>query len=407
MKKIYVLSIASLLGYGSLNAQTALPAGKPFKGEMPKKKIERIDNSGRAVQTFYTDYEAADRFAQNVAFGYENYFQFITDANTAYGSTVNSLLYPVTCFYNLNDSYGLIVGDGEPKDLVMTAGTSLTIDSVFMVIGHFNSTSSTCSLQVKVLSLDGSNRPTGAPLFTKTVTATEFNPGATAWNFVTTYGVEMNYTLPVGVSKYGIQVDYIGAIADSFGFIYGAVGDYNACGSTGLEAYDAGGNLVPATPVVSTYDDNSLVANATYFGTYGLLPTTGGADFYIDCDGSGGATTGDGVSLYQNWAIWTRVTADVSISSVDENSVIANLEQNVPNPFNVNSTINYSLAQASEVTFTVTDLSGKVVLSQNQGKLAGGRHSITIDANSLESGVYYYTVTAGNAKQTRKMVVTK
>ena len=109
----------------------------------------------------------------------------------------------------------------------------------------------------------------------------------------------------------------------------------------------------------------------------------------------------------QNWSIWLKVTADVNIGINDNTQLITHLSQNMPNPFSANSTINYSIAGSVPVTFTVTDLAGKVVMSENYGKQTTGGHSINLNSNQFASGVYYYTLTAGASTSTRKMVVAK
>jgi hypothetical protein len=67
------------------------------------------------------------------------------------------------------------------------------------------------------------------------------------------------------------------------------------------------------------------------------------------------------------------------------------LEQNIPNPFNHSTTINYSLPpQYSSAKIIVTDKSGKVLKEVN---LSGsGRGSLNIDASSISSGAYQYSL---------------
>ncbi len=36
-----------------------------------------------------------------------------------------------------------------------------------------------------------------------------------------------------------------------------------------------------------------------------------------------------------------------------------------------------------------------------------GENNVTFDGSSLSSGVYYYTVTAGNQQATKKMIIQK
>jgi hypothetical protein len=206
--------------------------------------------------------------------------------------------------------------------------------------------------------------------------------------------------VPAG-TKFGIEVRYYGALADSFGMLNGFVDEGVACPSA---------PSLPNFAMQSLYAPNSYAAWIEYEPLgYALLPTSSGGDVYYDCDGNGSFTAGtDSYSFIQNWALWIKATANVSLASVHEtNSLISKLDQNYPNPFSSNSVVNYSLASASDVTFTITDLTGKVVMSQNYGHQTAGQHRIDINGNNLESGVYYYTVNAGSTKETRKMTVVK
>ncbi len=83
------------------------------------------------------------------------------------------------------------------------------------------------------------------------------------------------------------------------------------------------------------------------------------------------------------------------------------LSQNVPNPFNTNTMINYVLEENTNVSLAVTDLTGKVVHVVNRGSQSAGVHNIKLDAKDFAPGVYYYTLTTGDQRSTKKMVVAK
>jgi hypothetical protein len=91
----------------------------------------------------------------------------------------------------------------------------------------------------------------------------------------------------------------------------------------------------------------------------------------------------------------------------DEKEIISNdnVSQNFPNPFNNTSYINVTLDESAELVLEVTNLMGQVVSQVNYGTLANGTHKLTIDATTLETGVYFYTVKAGNSSVTKRMIV--
>ena len=81
--------------------------------------------------------------------------------------------------------------------------------------------------------------------------------------------------------------------------------------------------------------------------------------------------------------------------------------QNVPNPFESASIINYTLEEASDVSVEFVDAAGKVVKQVNQGAQAAGSYTIELNANDFAEGVYFYTFTVGEKQITKRMVVTK
>ena len=83
------------------------------------------------------------------------------------------------------------------------------------------------------------------------------------------------------------------------------------------------------------------------------------------------------------------------------------LEQNAPNPFSQNTTIQFYLpSSASEAMIVVSDLSGKTIQQFNH--LSSGNGTITIAAGALTSGTYQYSlILNGKVIDTKQMVLTK
>jgi hypothetical protein len=50
-------------------------------------------------------------------------------------------------------------------------------------------------------------------------------------------------------------------------------------------------------------------------------------------------------------------------------------------------------------------VAGAKVMEISEGVKAAGTHTIQLNASDLTSGVYYYTITAGNSQITKKMIV--
>ncbi len=88
------------------------------------------------------------------------------------------------------------------------------------------------------------------------------------------------------------------------------------------------------------------------------------------------------------------------------------LADNYPNPFNPQTTIEYSLQKADHVAVNVYSLNGRLVQTLVNGYQSAGTHSVVFNGvdnagNVLSSGVYFYTLTSGNQTITKKMVLAK
>jgi hypothetical protein len=107
--------------------------------------------------------------------------------------------------------------------------------------------------------------------------------------------------------------------------------------------------------------------------------------------------------------IYERNTSEVTGVSQISNEVPGeySLSQNYPNPFNPETKIVYSIPKASGVTVKLYDASGRevqILVNQNQG---AGTYEISFNASALASGMYYYSMEAGEFTETKKMVLIK
>ena len=112
-----------------------------------------------------------------------------------------------------------------------------------------------------------------------------------------------------------------------------------------------------------------------------------------------GQTCATGDYLWDDW--------DCVVASVDETPLEYTLSQNYPNPFNPSTTINFTLAETASVELTVFDLMGRKVATLAQGLTEAGDHSIEFNAENLSSGIYIYTLNAGDVQMSRRMVLVK
>ena len=83
------------------------------------------------------------------------------------------------------------------------------------------------------------------------------------------------------------------------------------------------------------------------------------------------------------------------------------LEQNYPNPFNPSTLIKYSVAKDGFVNVSIFNLLGEKVATLVNGNVKAGSYNINFNASSLASGVYFYSIEAGNFKAVKKMMLMK
>jgi len=86
------------------------------------------------------------------------------------------------------------------------------------------------------------------------------------------------------------------------------------------------------------------------------------------------------------------------------------LGQNFPNPFNPETTIIYSLTQATEVNIQISNTLGQTVRTLIDSRQDVGSHRVTWDGKNdagqqLPSGVYYYRIQTERFSQTRSMLL--
>jgi outer membrane protein assembly factor BamB len=101
------------------------------------------------------------------------------------------------------------------------------------------------------------------------------------------------------------------------------------------------------------------------------------------------------------------VEEDRTIGSGSELPRRITFAQNHPNPFNPSTTLSFILPASMHVTLIVYDITGQKVTELVDGILPAGTHSSTWNARGYASGVYFCTLRAGQAVETRKMLLVR
>jgi hypothetical protein len=83
------------------------------------------------------------------------------------------------------------------------------------------------------------------------------------------------------------------------------------------------------------------------------------------------------------------------------------LGQNMPNPFDGQTIIPYSLGASTMVNLEVFDMVGNRVMSLANGTQAAGSYTIRFDSSKLAGGMYMYVLSTDQGRITKRMVVAK
>ena len=78
-----------------------------------------------------------------------------------------------------------------------------------------------------------------------------------------------------------------------------------------------------------------------------------------------------------------------------------------PNPASALTTFSFDLESPENVVFTIVDMKGQVVLSNDYGLLPQGNNQIKADLSGLPNGTYMCRLTCGTTKITQKLVITR
>lgn len=86
------------------------------------------------------------------------------------------------------------------------------------------------------------------------------------------------------------------------------------------------------------------------------------------------------------------------------------LYQNYPNPFNPNTTINYDIPHSNGntlVTLKIYSLLGQHIATLVRETKSPGMYRVEFNASGLPSGTYFYTLQAGEFRETKKLLLLK
>ena len=109
--------------------------------------------------------------------------------------------------------------------------------------------------------------------------------------------------------------------------------------------------------------------------------------------------------------VWIRPLAELTTSVDDKAGSVEpagfSLGQNYPNPFNPATAISYVIPKQSYIELKVSDILGHEVTSLVNKEQSAGEYKVTFDGSSLPSGIYIYTIQAGEFRDSKKLMILK
>lgn len=120
-------------------------------------------------------------------------------------------------------------------------------------------------------------------------------------------------------------------------------------------------------------------------------------------EGSGTVTMANDANAINNQTnSITVINYKEGIPTTETSSFV--LEQNYPNPFRNETSIEFSIPNPGAVRFYIVDALGYIV-QQSTDNYSEGRHTINVSMDRFPAGVYYYAIEFDGERQMRKMIV--
>lgn len=95
----------------------------------------------------------------------------------------------------------------------------------------------------------------------------------------------------------------------------------------------------------------------------------------------------------------------VGVQDLPANENTFSVSQNYPNPVKSQTQFVLELDARAQVSVEVFNIMGQKIITENKGMLNSGSHLLELDMGGFASGLYFYTVKAGDQVITHKMIV--
>lgn len=167
---------------------------------------------------------------------------------------------------------------------------------------------------------------------------------------------------------------------------------------------------VPGTNVcfLATSATTGAIRMTTDNGATWVNQTTNSLTGFFDISVQNNAGTINGFSVAGDGSVVkyppTLVAVDPSNTTTPTTYA---LEQNYPNPFNPTTTVKFSVPTAGNVTLKIYNSLGSELMTVVNKDFAVGNYVESVNMDGFSSGIYFYTITSGSFKETKKMMLVK
>lgn len=109
--------------------------------------------------------------------------------------------------------------------------------------------------------------------------------------------------------------------------------------------------------------------------------------------------------------ISTGITEDMGSEIINIEPITTKLYRANPNPFNVQTTIRYSLAKKCKVSLLIHDITGRLITTLVNEEKEAGVYNINWNVKNtqprqLAAGIYFYTLRTKDYNKTNKIILT-
>lgn len=149
----------------------------------------------------------------------------------------------------------------------------------------------------------------------------------------------------------------------------------------------------------------NLVANKTYLAVVGSYDAT----LKVSNAGNTEPQTSffqdfvDGTWYYTTSIPVVRMNFDPSVGLEQLSSDLSSFLV-YPNPTNQMTNVEFELLNSSNVSYQVTDLSGKIIMDKDLGTLNQGLNKFTLNVSDFNSGFYFISINNNGSKATKRFV---